>query len=41
MMVTTGGRGREQRLIVGDIEQAFFDVGFGDAAHGCGRVPRQ
>ena len=33
MTVTTGARGCKLRRIVGDIEQAFFDVGFGHAAH--------
>ena len=33
-MVTTGGRGCSVRRIVGRVEQAFFDVGFGDAPHG-------
>ena len=33
MMVTTGGRGTQGRRIVGGIEQAFLDVGFGDAPH--------
>ena len=32
MMVTTGGRGTRSSAIVGDVEQAFLDVGFGDAA---------
>ena len=31
MMVTTGGRGCKRRRIVGDVEQAFLDVGFRDA----------
>ena len=32
MTVTTGARGSSVRRIVGDVEQAFLDVGFGDAA---------
>ena len=31
MMVTTGGRGCSVVRVVGDVEQAFLDVGFGDA----------
>ena len=34
MMVTTGGRGCSVRRIVGDVEHALLDVGFGDAADG-------
>ena len=34
MTVTTGARGFKRCRIVGDVEQAFFDVGFGDAPHG-------
>ena len=30
-MVTTGGRGTSVGVVVGDVEQAFLDVGFGDA----------
>ena len=33
-MVTTGGRGYERRRIVDGVEQAFLDVGFGDALDG-------
>ena len=33
-MVTTGGRGRRSSGWSGDVEQAFLDVGLGDAAHG-------
>ena len=33
MTVTTGARGASCAGIVGDVEQAFFDVGFGHAAH--------
>ena len=33
MMVTTGGRGSSVAGIVGGVEQAFLDVGLGDAAH--------
>ena len=32
MMVTTGARGSSARRIVGGVEQAFLDVGLGDAA---------
>ena len=34
MMVTTGARGVQRRRIVGGVEQAFLDVGFGDALDG-------
>ena len=32
-MVTTGGARQQRRRLVGDVEQAFLDVGFGDALH--------
>ena len=32
MIVTTGGRDFEILRLVGDVEQAFLDVGLGDAA---------
>ena len=34
MTVTTGARGTQRGRIVGDVEQAFLDVGFGDALDG-------
>ncbi len=33
-MVTTGARDDQRLRIVGGVEQAFFDVGFGDALDG-------
>ena len=37
-MVTTGARGWQVRRIIRRIEHAFFDVGFGDAAHGVAKL---
>ena len=34
MMVTTGARGASASGVVGGVEQAFLDVGFGDALDG-------
>ena len=34
MMVTTGGRGSSWSSVVGRVEQAFLDVGLGDALDG-------
>ena len=40
-MVTTGGRDTMLAGIVGDVEDAFFDVGFGDALDGVAEFDRR
>ena len=38
MTVTTGAREHQMRRIVGGVEHAFFDVGFGDALDGVAQL---